>query len=215
MVQGRVIDQEGSPIASALVELSRTRESKRTSPDGRFSFRGVAAGSDTLRIRALGHRIRLLPIVVSESGWNGDIAVERIPQTLPEVGVRGRTVVWKPSEYDYTAKYDDSVSSFLNPYGAPEVRFRLARCPGTPPNLAIYIDGHRLASFGNKGSELSGLFLRQPPRSTCDECSRMAEVLSSIRLSEIEFIEFYRGPGQIPAELERGDACAALVIWRK
>ena len=112
-----------------------------------------------------------------------------------------------------------TVSSFQNPYGAPEVRFRMARCPGEPPNLAIYIDGLRVASFGkateNKGSELSGLFRREPSRSTCEECTRMAEVLSSIRLSEIEFVEFYRGPGQIPAELERGDACAALVIWRK
>ena len=256
VVEGRVVDQEGSPVGAALVEITRTRESKRTSPDGRFSFRGIDPGIDTLRVRAVGYRIRLVPIVVStNAGWSGTVAIERVPQPLPEVGVKGRTVVWKPSEYDYTAKYDDffrrrhlgigtfrswedlqklgvldlagvlqsipgvTVSSFQNPYGAPEIRIRMARCSGMPPRIAIYLDGQKLPLFGkyteNAGSDLRAVFSPEERPSTCDDCTRIAELLSSIRVSEIEFIEFYRGPGQIPAELERGDACSALVIWRK
>ena len=256
IVQGRIVDQDGAPVAAALVEISRTRESKRTSPDGRFSFRAIDPGSDTLRVRAVGYRIRLLPIVVSaDSGWSGNVTLERAPQTLPEVGVQGRTVVWKPSEYDGTAKYDDffrrrhvgigtfrswediqklgvldvagvlqsipgvTVSSFQNPHGAPEIRIRMARCSGMPPRIAIYLDGQKLPLFGkyteNAGSDLRAVFHKEEQPSTCEDCTRLAELLSTIRVSEIEFIEFYRGPGQIPAELERGDACSALVIWRK
>ncbi len=118
------------------------------------------------------------------------------------------------------------VSYTTNPYGAPEVRFQMARCPGQPPNFAIYIDGSRVGLFlekgQNKGSELSGLLSRGLERgkdktktSTCDDCSKIAEVLSSVLLRDIEFIEFYRGPGQIPSDLDRGDSCAALVIWTR
>jgi len=113
-----------------------------------------------------------------------------------------------------------NVSATSNPDGAPEVRFRMARCPGQPPNLGIYINGSRVAVFGkkseNKGSELSGAFRSDTDKkSSCEDCTRIAEVLSSVALSEILFVEFYRGPGQIPSDLDRGDSCAALVIWTR
>jgi hypothetical protein len=118
------------------------------------------------------------------------------------------------------------VSFTASPYGAPEVRFQMARCPGQPPNFAIYLNGIRVGLFlekgENKGSELSSLFRRGLGRedekktpSSCDDCAKIAEVLSSIPLRDIEFVEFYRGPGQIPSDLDRGDSCAALVIWTR
>lgn len=114
-----------------------------------------------------------------------------------------------------------SVSSTGNPHGATEIRFRIARCPGQPPNIAFYVDGHRMALFtqrgANQGSELSTLF-RPPPRkdvSSCEDCVKIAEAFASIPFREIELVEFYRGPGQIPPELDRGDACAALVVWTR
>lgn len=107
-----------------------------------------------------------------------------------------------------------------NPYGSQEMRFRMARCPGNPPNLAIYINGQKVAAFTkqseNRGSELSGLSRKVSHReSTCDDCARIAEVLSSVALPDILFVEFYRGPGQIPNDLDRGDSCAAIVIWTR
>jgi hypothetical protein len=39
--------------------------------------------------------------------------------------------------------------------------------------------------------------------------------MSSVLLRDIEFVEFYRGPSQIPPELDRGDSCAALVVWTR
>ena len=111
------------------------------------------------------------------------------------------------------------VSSTPNPYGEPEVRFQLARCPGQPPNLDIYIDANRVALFRsseNRGSDLTPFFKRSSKESSsCADCVRIAELLSSIPLSELVAIEFYRGPSEIPSDLERGDACAALVIWTR
>jgi hypothetical protein len=113
-----------------------------------------------------------------------------------------------------------AISSTFNPYGQFELRFRMSRCPGQPPNIAIYVDGHRRAVFGrltgNKGSELSTIFTpKAEEKSSCEECAKIGEALASIPLSSVQFIEFYRGPGQIPAELDRGDACAALVVWTR
>lgn len=111
------------------------------------------------------------------------------------------------------------VSSTPNPYGEPEVRFQLARCSGQPPNLDIYIDAKRVALFRgseNRGSDLTPFFRRSSEeRSSCADCVRIAELLSSVPLRDVVALEFYRGPSEIPSDLERGDACAALVIWTR
>lgn len=112
-----------------------------------------------------------------------------------------------------------NVSLTANPYGAREARFKMARCPGQPPNIAIYINGRKVSMFlkeaENNGSELSRLFRLKPPTSSCSDCERIAEALTAVALRDIEFVEFYRGPGEIPSDLDRGDSCAALVIWTR
>ncbi|HEY0143504.1 MAG TPA: carboxypeptidase-like regulatory domain-containing protein [Thermoanaerobaculia bacterium] len=57
-VRGKVVDEEGKPIAGAKVTLRRSDErasrllTGRSGADGSFSFRGVAAGVHTLRVAA-------------------------------------------------------------------------------------------------------------------------------------------------------------------
>jgi hypothetical protein len=187
--------------------------------------------------------------VTRDSGWRGTIVLTRVPQPLPEVVVAATSSEYLSAKYlDFFRRRQVGIGTFrtrasmdsmgasdvvgllrqipgvtvtatFNPYGQPETRFRIARCPGQPPNLAVYINGLRVTVFGkdseNKGSELSSLFRQHPPSSVCDDCARLAEVLASVPFSQIEFIEFYRGPGQIPADLDRGDSCAALVIWTR
>lgn len=114
-----------------------------------------------------------------------------------------------------------SVLNTMNFHGEPETRFRIARCPGQPPHIAIFLNGARVPLFlkyaENKGSELSALTAggARKPASTCEDCVRLSEALSSIPFSDILFLEFYRGPSQIPSDLDRGDYCAALVIWTR
>ena len=111
------------------------------------------------------------------------------------------------------------VSSTMTPYGEPEIRFHLARCAGQPPNLDIYIDAKRVALFRNsenRGSDLTGGLRRNTKAaSSCADCVRIGELLSSIPLGEVVAVELYRGASEIPSDLERGDACAALVIWTR
>jgi hypothetical protein len=107
------------------------------------------------------------------------------------------------------------VSTTGNVYGEPELRMRMARCPGEPPNISIYLNGNRIAKFGEKGSELSGFGRARPQASTCSACVALQEMVASVPFTDVQFIEFYRGPGQIPAEFDLGDSCAVLAIWTK
>ena len=109
------------------------------------------------------------------------------------------------------------ISSTVNVYGEPEIHFRMARCPGQPPNISVYLNGMRVAKFGDKGSELSGAGAprRAGIASTCPECVRLLEMIGSVPFHDVQFVEFYRGPGQVPAEFDLGDSCAALAIWTR
>jgi hypothetical protein len=248
-IHGRVVGDDSTPIIRALVELVGRAERLRTSTSGEFVFHRVSVGSAVLRVQAFTFADSEVRIQVArDSGWRGTIVLTPVPLRLEEVVVtampedpRGKYLDFfrrrrvgfgtfrTRADIDRMAASDlvgllrqipgVSVSATFNPYGQPETRFRMARCPGQPPNLAIYINGQRVAVFGrdseNKGSELSGLFRQRPPKSTCDDCTRLSEVLASVPVSEIMFLEFYRGPGQIPADLDRGDSCAALVIWTR
>jgi hypothetical protein len=240
-VRGKVTGADGVPIAGALLELTGTRDSSRTSPAGQFLFQRVAVGLQVLRVRMLGYRPRLQAILVTaDSGWNGTITLETAVVELPEIRVT--SALGKPAEFAHTTKYDDyfrrrrlgigtfrtradierkrafdlvsvlqgipgvRISSTVNPYGETEVRMHITRCH--PPRIAFYIDGHRVALFLGSGLSEGGV------RSTCDDCVRIAETFSQVLLRDIEFVEFYRGPGQIPSDLDR-DVCAALVVWTR
>jgi hypothetical protein len=105
--------------------------------------------------------------VARDSGWRGTIVLTPVPLRLPEVVVtatpsedpRGKYLDFfrrrrvgfgtfrTRADIDRMAASDlvgllrqipgVSVSATFNPYGQPETRFRMARCPGQPPNLAI------------------------------------------------------------------------------
>ena len=186
--------------------------------------------------------------VSADSGWGGHIILGRLTQQLPQVTVNAPQAaagMWKYEDFfrrqrsgfgtfrtreDFEKMGASDIISALrsipgvnvsatgNPNGETEVRWRIARCPGQPPNIAIYVNGTAIAGSGagsNKGSELSGFFRSGGSRSTCEGCARMGDLFNSLPLMDIMFVEFYRGPAQIPAELDLGDACAALVIWTR
>ena len=226
-LRGTVVGPGGVPVAQATVRFGG-RDSTRTSETGQFSFSSARAGTEDLEVRALGYIPKAIRVVVTaDSGWSGTIVMDRVPQPLP-----GVEVVAKPPEFAHTTRYDDFfrrrkqnqgtyrtheeliargasdiVSIFQGIPGVyatltttqldePELRLRITRCPGNPPPIAIYLDGVKIAQRVTTNVEL-------------------AEVLTSIPILRIQFVEFYRGVGQIPSDLDRGDNCAALVIWTR
>jgi hypothetical protein len=224
----RAAGPTGEPIAGAVIVLAGQRDSVRSSTNGEFEIRGVSAGNQSLSVRAIGYAPKTVNILVSSAGWTGTVDLDRLPQKLPGVDVTER-----PTDAEFTTKYDGffqrrkrglsgtfrtqedfqksgatnmatalagipgvSVSTTVSPITGPEYRFRIARCPGNPPNIALYIDG-QLTLWDKRSTE------------------SFNELMNSILLTDVRYVEFYRGPGQIPSEIERGDNCAVLLIWMR
>lgn len=249
-VRGWVRAADGRGVAGARVSLSehtgRTNEAgafllSGVRP-GRAALRIQAIGFVTVT-----HDI----IVHIDSGWTGSITLDRLAQLPPIQVTDSGGANSYGSKYDdffrrrrqgmgiFRTREDfeklgssDIVSALQgipgvrlsatsSPHGAPEIRFRMARCPGNPPNIAIYINNSRVSAFGkneNRGSELTGLTRRRQSEdsvSTCEDCTRIAEILNSIALQDVLFVEFYRGAGEVPGDLGRGDSCASLVVWTR
>lgn len=244
-VRGKVVSAGGTPVIGAVVHLVGKAEPARTRATGEFLFVRVAAGPEVLQINAIGFTQKRQDIRVSpDSGWMGTIILDRVPPRLADVDVNaaadtkyadffrrrrlGSGTFRTREDFERMGATDIvsvlqgipgvSVSATSTPYGEPETRFRMARCPGNPPNIGIYLNGKRVALFGkneNRGSELSAIFRPKPETSSCADCVRIGEILSSLALLDVMFVEFYRGPGQIPNDLDRGDSCAALVVWTR
>ena len=238
-VRGRVVGPDAAPIAGARVDLMNTGDSARSSISGEFLIRPAKRGKDVLRVRMLGFSLKLLNIEVdSRSGWTGVVKLEPLVPVLPELNVtesapenpttrysdfyrrqalgigtfRTREDIERKAAFDMVSVLNGipgvRLSATTNPHGETEIRMQLARCK--PPRLVIYVNGRKLELFLTDPTEETGSI-----KSTCRDCVRVHDALSSILLRDVEFVEFYRGPGQIPSELERGDACAALVIWTR
>lgn len=225
VVRGTVRDMDAVPIRSAIIEFEGRLDSTRTSDSGQFAFERVPAGRHAMRVRALGYAPRSVDVVLTDtSGWSGTIELERVAQELPEVNV-----VDKPAPFAGTTRYDDffrrrkagrgifrtyeelmdagaidllsaleripgvRVSTTVNRFGDQQYRFRIARCPGEPPNLAVYLNGNLMPGVSRSGG--------------------LSEFLRSIPIRNVLFFEFYRGTSEIPGDIERGDNCAALLIW--
>lgn len=225
VVRGSVRATGDIPIAGAVIQLGDRTDTVRTSSSGEFLLDRIPPGPYALRVRALGYSPKSRDIVVTDtSGWSGTIELERVAQQLPEVDV-----VDKPARYAGTTRYDDffrrrksgrgffrtyeelidagtidllsalervpgvSVSTTVNRFGDQQYRFRIARCSGEPPNLAVYLNGNLVPGVSRSGG--------------------LSEFLRSIPIRQVLFFEFYRGASEIPSDIERGDNCAAILIW--
>jgi hypothetical protein len=95
VVQGRVLDPDGAPVAGAEVELAG-RASVPTPIDGTFRFAGVAAGTAELRVRALGYAERRIAIQVAGDTVlfvrldRNPIPIDTVEARVARVTVRGR-----------------------------------------------------------------------------------------------------------------------------
>ena len=228
-LSGIVVNEAGEPVADVALSIGQSDAAARTDAAGRFEFPAVPWGQVRLRARALGFAPRdTLLLLQSGLAYTVRIQLVKFIPQLDTVRVQGTLAFGKPARYRHTGRFDDfyerrarnsgtfftrediessGVSRVadllskapgvafryqLTPRGN-EIHLRIARCTATggttrvPPNklLAVYINGQRIGD---------GL-----------------DVLGQLLTSEIETMEIYRGPSQLPLEA-MGDACAAVFI---
>lgn len=226
-VIGRVYDQRRRLLAGVEV-LVDGRELRATTDRAGFFTLTVTSSDSTVGFRRVGYRpiqLSLRPLPPSDD----TVLVELVPSPveLPEIQVFAPAA--KPLRYAGTTKYDEvfqrkkvGLGTFLMrddldrrfvmttpellqgvvgvrlSVGAPGARgqndIRLVRCPD-PAQVAVYVDGTRLIPGGEEDNPVVGMLNRVNP-------------------SDIEMIEIYRGPSQIPG-VYHWDGCAVIALWTK
>jgi len=236
-LRGRVTNRIEVPLAGVEVRVLGDSIATTTDSAGRFVLRGVPSGGRVVLVRRIGYLPQYLSAVF-RPGENREVTVVLSPGAyqLPDVDVSA--VPSKPLEYAYTSKYDEffrrrriglgqyisredierrtvtqtpellfGVRGLLVNPGAPDVRPSAIKVPGCH-RIAVWVDGVELRPFttGGFGRPMVG------DPNGADELT--GEMLERILPIQIEMIEVYTRPSQMPAETV-GTACAAIMIWTR
>jgi hypothetical protein len=156
-----------------------------------------------------------------------EVVMERGAFELPEINVTARNA--KPLEYAWTTKYDDFFRRRLAGFGYFISREEIERKkPWRAHNILAGIPGIRL-QFRHPGASGTNVqftrcpaggvsvwidgWKQQPDRGLAS-FERLSEMLDRVRPSQIEMMEVFHGPAQMPAEF-LDNSCAAIAIWAR
>lgn len=223
---GRVIDQTRHLIPGVEVLVNGAEVRSTTSASGVFQLQ-ILPSDSTVAFRRIGYRplvVRIDPLPPGDDTLL--VQLESVPIQLSEITVVGTAT--KPLRYAGTTKYDevflrrkiglgtlvtrediDSRFGFhtyellqtipgVRIWNGPPKRIRFARCQ-EPGGITVFVDGVRQLS------DSSALGLGEEPA---------IETLSRINPSDIEMIEVFRGPSEIPG-IYHWNGCAVIAIWTR
>jgi hypothetical protein len=115
----------------------------------------------------------------------------------------------------------------IHPAGVPQgTVISFSRCNEYPPRINVYVDGRKLipeAGTQLVANEAASSFNDSRERQAENEQtidkryrlrSMVGELLGRINPRDIEMMEIFRGPGELPAEFNDGN-CGAIAIWTR
>ena len=228
-IAGRVTDAvDRAGVAAAIVDVPGTGISLRSNGLGRFRITGVPRDARELRVRALGYAPATVTLGTASDGTIdvGDVVLERRPQVLSQMTVRGRSARVPHGFEDVYRRGLSGRGAFitreqidsLNPI---EIKSVLYAVPGLYVNQRgvyfnrclrgqvgqLWVDGQRVTRFSR--SRASSEF--QPS----SDPYFMNEYLTNIRPVEIQAIEVYASQSTVPAEFMDASPCAVIAVWTR
>ncbi len=231
---GVVVDPMRQPIEGAEVRVMVGGAAVLTGPNGAFRLVTPRTKEVLVQIRRPGYRAQLLRF---DNEWAGTVVLEPGTYELPEVRVMARYA--KPAAYAATSKFDDyfkrrrlGLGQFISredidrrgplevaqmlegkpgikvnfdPYGAGTA-VSFARCREWPPKINVYLDGRKLLPplRDSDGTDPRSRVVRHP----------VGDMLDRIAVADVELIEIFRGPSELPPEFNDGN-CGAISIWTR
>lgn len=235
MISGTVIDPTRHPIEGAEIRVVGSA-GVLSSPMGTFRLYGVRGKELLVQIRRPGYRAQLLKLT---GDWSGTVLLEPGTFELPEIQVNARYA--KPARYAGTTKYDDyfrrrrqGLGLFINReeieirnplqtveifQGRPGVKtgvqpvgvmggsvLMFSRCSGVPPLVNVYVDSRKMypetVTHGTPWEVATQLK------------AQVGQMVNQVNPADIEFVEIFRGPGELPPEFNDGN-CGAIAIWTR
>jgi outer membrane receptor protein involved in Fe transport len=242
-VVGRVIDATRHPIDGVEVIVNQHQVRSVTANRGLFTV-DISRADSTIAFRRIGYRpvvfsIRPLPV----SGDTILVELESSPVQLEAVTVSaeptkplryastrkyddvfhrqkiglGRLVPREVIDARLGSTTDQLLDGIagVHVWNGPPKRIRFVRCQD-PGGIAIFIDGVRqISSQSSSGGDNSGLLYKPPTaRGMPADMEPEVEVLQRVNPGDIEMIEVFPGPSEIPAEFH-WNGCAVIAIWTR
>lgn len=239
-LSGLVVDTDRKPLEGVDVRLVGDTIHHSTSSLGTFRLYGPRGVELLLQFRRVGFNAQLLKVA---GDWNGTVLMVPGAFTLPEVQVNARNAkpaeYANTNKYDdFFKRRRQGLGEFLtrddlerrNALHVPEVlegkpgirvsvqpgrgtSVAMARCNEYPPQINVYVDGVKLIPNGGQKSPVATAFTG--PRARDPEIAgQTGEMLNRLNLRDVEMIEIFRGPGELPPEFNDGN-CAAIVVWTR
>lgn len=215
---GTVRNENGDPVAQALVSVLGLDRAVRTDSEGSFALSGLPSGSFTLDARAVGYArahagLELRPGATAQAA----IVLSRLAVELPEVTVTAATpadptgfTLRRTQRDGYFIGRDD-----IQRRGSVRTEDLFRAIPGIKLEPVGAADYQILSTRGGTGIStlcapavfIDGIPVPLDPRSG-----------SSIPVlpEEIHGIEIYHNAGEAPPEFRsRGASCAIILVWTR
>lgn len=227
-VRGFVRSTDGKTIAAAEVGDRASGLKTYSDSAGGFVLADIPLGDRTLDVRRIGFAPQQFPITLV-AGKNRNVALVLSPlaQSLPDVQVADKMA--KPARYANTRRYDDFYTRRAQGLGTFLTREDIDRLFKTnTPELLQGVPGMRVRRVGNDW-KIQSLQCQMGLPGISDKLSDPstyirvfingmdvgdASQLTLVNPAEIEAMEIYKGPGELPVEA-RGKGCAAIFIWTR
>jgi len=227
-IRGVVRADDGRGIPAAQVSDHESGLKVSADSSGVFVLADVPLGDRILDVRRIGFGAQQFHITLV-AGRNRNVALILPPlaQALPDVNVSGKFA--KPARYADTRKYDEFYTRRAQGMGTFLTREDIDRQFKTnTPELLQGVPGMKVKRVGNDWRiqslqcqmGLPGISgdLSDPQRWIRVFIDGMdvgdASELTTVNPAEIEAMEIYKGPAELPAEA-RGKGCAAIFIWTR
>jgi len=240
-ISGVVLDPLRHPIEGAEIRIVAGNASTLSGPDGAFRFSTSRSSEVLLQVRRPGFQSQLLTL---HESWKGTVLLEPGTYQLPDVQVTARYAkpvrYAGTTKYDdYFRRRRQGLGEFIdreeidrrNPIhttdileGRPGIKVMqsvmtsttlvaFARCNEYPPRINVYVDGHKLIPInGVVAGRTQSAFARSAKDP--EIAGMVGEMLSRVNPAEVELMEIFRGPGELPPDFNDGN-CGAVVIWTR
>lgn len=218
-VDGYVLSRDSVPVFGALVSSPSVTQEVRTDSSGYFRLTGFSAGEHTISARSLGfERVSVTVSIPSDGTVGTTIVLGANIQRLQAIRVIGEGIDDSRSLFaleDFYRRMRRDVGTFITRRdleGAATLAPLLAKTPGVRLETNVY--GDQSISFARCQPGLGTAGREDPVAYFLDGLRTTGDLLNVFRPQNIEAIEIYRGPSQLPPEA-MGHACAAIFIWTR
>ena len=233
-LSGRLLSNQGLPVAGAEVSVAGTLQAARSDSTGRFVVAALPAGRIRVQARALGFSPvdTVLTLAPGET-YSATLIMVRNVQQLAPVMSEATLPYGKPLRYQHTSRFDAFYERRAKRPGAYFTREDIELSGRhSAMDLISTVPGVRLnwrnGSAIVRVARCEATSIYGAPRPTGESGHRWLavfingqrigedagiaiETLAQMKADEIETMEVYRGASQLPMEAV-GNACAAVFI---